>query len=241
MRFSRWLSCALLSMAAAAWAEPTATPDLEGLWTAHARYGPDVRGRLMIFKRGDGLVADIAGFSVPVKQRNQKLSFELPDGKGSFRGEHVGGQIEGEWIQPVTVESGARYATPLVLRADGDGSWTGKVAPREDHLTYYLPVMRGADGRYSTYLRNPERNQGIFLGVSRIEQDGDTVRLLGTARGQDKERVVATGRRDSATGRFSVSLNGNIFDFARATDQSSPFYARGNPPQRYRYVAPVQL
>ena len=43
MRFARWLSCALLSIAAAAWAEPTATPDLEGLWVARERYGPDIR------------------------------------------------------------------------------------------------------------------------------------------------------------------------------------------------------
>ena len=241
MRFSRWLSCALLSIAAAAWAEPTATPDLEGLWAAHARYGPDVRGRLMIFKRGDGLVADIAGLSVPVKQQDQKLSFELPDGKGSFRGEHVGGQIDGQWIQPVTVESGARYATPLVLRADGDQRWTGQVAPREDHMTYYLPVTRGAGGRYSTYLRNPERNQGVFLGVSRIEQDGDTVRLFGTPRGQKEESVIATGRRDPEAGTFSLPLFGRSFDFARETDRSSPFYARGNPPERYRYFPPVQL
>jgi CubicO group peptidase (beta-lactamase class C family) len=241
MRFARWLSCALLLVAAAAWAEPTSTPDLEGLWAAHARYGPDVRGKLMIFKRGDGLVADIAGFSVPVKQRNQKLSFELPDGKGGFRGEHVGGQIEGEWIQPVTVESGARYATPLVLRADGDQRWTGQVAPREDHMTYFLPVTRGAGGRYSTHLRNPERNQGVFLGVSRIEQDGDTVRLFGTPRGEKEESVIASGRRDPEAGTFSLPLFGRSFDFTRETDRSSPFYARGNPPERYRYFPPVQL
>ena len=206
MRFARWLSCALLLMAAAASAQPAGTPDLEGLWVAHARYGPDVRGRLMIFPRANGLVADIAGFSVPVKQQGQKLSFDLPDGKGSFRGERSGDQIDGQWIQSVTVESGARYATPLVLLADGDGRWTGNVVPREDHMTYYLPVTRGAGGRYSTYLRNPERNQGMFLGVSRIEQDGDAVRLIGTRRGQDEESVVATGRRDPETGTLSLPL-----------------------------------
>ncbi|HSC08061.1 MAG TPA: hypothetical protein VLD59_14645, partial [Steroidobacteraceae bacterium] len=68
------LACVSLVIAAAASAQPPPTTDLEGLWVAHARYGPDVRGRLMILKRGDGLVADIAGFSVPVKQRDKKLS-----------------------------------------------------------------------------------------------------------------------------------------------------------------------
>jgi CubicO group peptidase (beta-lactamase class C family) len=241
MRSARCLACASLVIAIAAWAQPAGTPGLEGLWVARARYGPDVRGRLMILRRGDGLVADVAGFSVPVKQQGEKLGFELPDGKGSFRAELAGDRIDGHWIQPVTVESGVRYATPVALRADGDGRWTGDVTPREDHLTYFLPVTRGADGRYSTYLRNPERNQGVFLGVSRIEQDGDAVRLVGTPRGQDEESVVSTGRRDVDAGRFSLSLFGSTLNFSRDTDARSPFYARGNPPARYRYVPPVQL
>jgi CubicO group peptidase (beta-lactamase class C family) len=238
MRLAK-LACVSLVIAAAASAQPAPTTDLEGLWVAHARYGPDVRGRLMILKRGNGLVADIAGFSVPVKKQDKKLSFDLPDGKGSFRGARVGNEIDGQWIQPVTVEGGAHYATPLVLRADGE-RWTGWVAPREDHMTYYLPVTRGTDGRYAAYLRNPERNQGVFMGVSRIEQDGDTVRLLGTRRGQQDESVVTTGRRDPESGTLSLPF-GSTFDFARETDGSSPFYARGNPPERYRYVSPLQL
>jgi CubicO group peptidase (beta-lactamase class C family) len=241
MRSARWLACASLVIAIAAWAQPAATPGLEGLWVARARYGPDVRGRLMILRRGDGLVADVAGFSVPVKQQGGKLSFELPDGKGSFRAELAGGQIDGHWIQPATVEGGARYATPIVLRADGDRRWTGTVMPREDHMTYFLPVTRGADGRYAAYLRNPERNQGVFLGVSRIEQDGDAVRLIGAQRGESETSVISTGRRDDATGTISLPLYGATYDFARDADASSPFYARGNPPERYRYVAPVQL
>jgi CubicO group peptidase (beta-lactamase class C family) len=241
MRLARWFAYAsLLIIVAAVSAEPAGT-DLDGLWVAHARYGPDVRGKLMVLRRGDSLVADIAGFSVPVHQQGKKLSFDLPDGKGSFRGEHADGQIDGHWIQPVTVEGGARYATPLILRADGDERWTGMVAPREDHMTYYLPVSRGAAARYSTYLRNPERNQGLFLGVSRIEQDGATVRLVGTPRGQTEESVIATGRRDPETGTFSLPLGGNTFDFARESVRSSPFYTRGNPPERYRYFPPVQL
>jgi CubicO group peptidase (beta-lactamase class C family) len=242
MRSAHRLLCAALLIAAVASGQPAETADdLEGLWVAHARFGPDVRGKLMIMQRGDGLVADIAGFSVPVKREGKKLSFELPDGKGSFRGEETGGAIDGQWIQARTVESGARYATPLVLRADGQGRWSGEVVPREDRLTYFLPVTRGADARYTTYLRNPERNQGVFLGASRIEQEGDTVRLLGTPRGRDDESVIAAGPRDPGTGRFSLPLNGRSFEFAREAPGRSSFHARGNPPERYRYTPPVQL
>ena len=130
----RWLVCASLLLVAAASAQPATPTDLEGLWVAQAHYGPAVQGKLMILRRGDGLVADIAGFSVSVKQQGKKLRFDLPDSRGSFRGEQIGGEIDGHWIQPITVESGARYATPLVLRADGAERWTGEVVPRADHM-----------------------------------------------------------------------------------------------------------
>jgi len=215
--------------------------NLVGLWAAKERYGPDIRGTLIILRRGNDLVADIGGFTVPVRQQGNRLSFELPDGKGSFRGLRGRSAIEGQWIQPRTVEGGARYATPVVLRPERGGHWVGEVKPRGDHMTFYLPVSRSPDGRNSTYLRNPERNQGIFLGVSRIEADGDTVRLVGTRRGQKEQTVIASGVRDPEGGEFSISLFGSTFDFGRDIESTSPFYARGNPPERYRYSPPVQL
>jgi CubicO group peptidase (beta-lactamase class C family) len=218
------------------------TPDsLEGLWVAKERYGPDIHGPLMIWPSGSKLIADVAGFTVPVQQQGEALWFELPDGKGSFRGIRSGATIEGHWVQPVTVNGGTRYATLLILRGDNRGRWRGEIAPLHDHMTYYLPITRGADGRYATYLRNPERNQGVFLGVTRIEPEGDTVRLVGTRRGRKDEAVLATGWREPDTETLSIPLFGSSFDFERDTQSSSAFYPRGNPPERYHYAPPVPL
>jgi CubicO group peptidase (beta-lactamase class C family) len=214
---------------------------LDGLWVAEQRYGPDIRGPLLILPRGGGLGADIAGFMVPVTQRGSALSFTLPDGKGSFRGVRSGSTIEGQWIQGMAASSGARFATPVILRPDGRGRWRGTVTPVDDRMTYYLPIARGADGRYATYLRNPERNQGIFLGAKRIELDGDTMRLFGVRRGQTTEALIGSGRRDPEGGTFALPIQGTTFTFARDTDKSSAFYPRGNPPERYHYSPPVQL
>jgi CubicO group peptidase (beta-lactamase class C family) len=215
--------------------------DLAGLWAAKERYGPDVRGALMIRPLGDALVADISGFTVPVRRQGVSLAFELPDGKGSFRGIRRGAVIEGQWIQAVTVNGGARYATPILLRPAGSGRWSGEVAPLDDHMTYYLPVTRGPDGRYSAYLRNPEGNQGLFLGVSRIEREGDVLRLVGTRRGQQQESVVASGRIDAEDDALRIPIFDSSFDFRRDIDTSSAFYPRGKEPERYRYAPPVQL
>src|SRR4051812_34005171 len=90
-------------LATGAAAQVAGQRSLEGLWVAKERYGPDVRGPLIILPSGSGLVADVAGFSVPVRQQGKSLSFELPDGKGGFRGSRSGTAIEGHWIQGVTV------------------------------------------------------------------------------------------------------------------------------------------
>ena len=228
-------------LATAVFGQDTGKLDLQGLWLAKGRFGPDVRGPLLIRPMGDALVAEIAGFSVPVQQQGNAISFEVPDGKGSFRGTRTGNAIEGHWIQSVTRSSGARYATPIILHVDSRGTWRGEVVPLDDRMTYYLPVVRGGDGRLSTYLRNPERNQGVFLGVSRIEQEGDVVRLAGTPRGQKDERLVASGKRDPDSGNFAIPIQGTVYNFTRDAENSSAFYPRGKAPDRYTYSPPLQL
>ena len=236
-RFAVALAGASLA-AGAVLAQTPAASNLEGLWQAKERYGPDVRGTLMFRQRDGALVAEIAGLTLPVRQEGKSLSFELPDGKGSFRGSREGSNILGQWIQQATVSGGARYATPILLRADERGHWQGRVEPLDDQMTLYLPVTRASDGRFSTYVRNPERNQGVFWDVTRIEQNGDVLRLIG---GQKEETVVATGRGDPETDRFTLPLRGSSFDFERDRSASSAFYPRGKLPQRYRYAPPVQL
>ena len=217
------------------------TPGLEGLWAATQRYGPDIRGTLTIAARDGGLIADVGGFAVPVQQHGTSLSFALPDGKGSFRGVRRGATVEGQWIQAVTRNGGARYATPITLRAAGRGSWSGTIMPLDDHMSYYLPLTRSAAGRYATYLRNPERNQGIFLGAIRLEQGADEVRLIGIRRGGKEESVIGTGRLDGDSGMLSIPIQGEAFNFVRDTNSISPFYPRANPPPPYRYAPPLQL
>jgi CubicO group peptidase (beta-lactamase class C family) len=241
LRWCCFASIVLMPIAVAA--QPSAKlpgASIEGLWAAKQRYGPDVRGALMILPRQGSLVADIAGFTVPVRQQGKTLSFELPDGNGQFRGVRNERTIEGQWIQRVTSNNAISFATPVILRSDGRG-WRGEVAPLDEHMTYYLPLKGESDGRYSTYLRNPERNQGIFIGATRLDQDGDAVRLLGTRRGAKEESLIGRGRLDPDSGIMAIPIRGETFNFARDTDKSSAFYPGGNPPRRYHYSPPIQL
>ena len=206
-----------LLLALAATAAAQSTPDLQGLWGATLRFGPDIRGPLLIYRTPQGWRADIAGFSVAARRDGQSFAFELPDGQGSFRGGH--------WIQP------GRFASPVTLEADGKDRWRGTITPLEDRTTFFMPLMRQPDGTLRTYFRNPERNFGRFIRVSRIEVNGKDVRLVG--------RDTIQGRYED--GAISIPLVGATFAFTRVTDSTSPFYPRGQRPARYRYTPPLAL
>lgn len=236
----------LLSIAAAgvlavrASAQQAPNPSIEGLWVARDVNAP-VHGTLLIIERGGALGADLAGFSVPVTASGNAVSFELPDGQGSFRGIRYGTEIRGQWIQGMTASAGTRFSTPLMLKLDRPGRWRGEVVPLDDRMSYYLPVTRTPDGKLATYLRNPERNQGRFIPVSRIQLDGDAVRLLGTRRGAKEETVTASGRYDAEAGVLRIPIGGTSFDFERETSATSAFYPRGKVAERYTYRPPIAL
>src|SRR5690348_6516922 len=122
---ARWMFAATASLLLRVPAAPAqqGPPDLAGLWAGRARFGPDIRGALILLRGDRGWRADIAGFSVPVRVDRQGLSFELPDGKGSFRGKMVGREIVAQWIGQRAEGSGVAYATPVVLVPNGANRW----------------------------------------------------------------------------------------------------------------------
>lgn len=220
------LLLSLLALLGASGRAPAqAAPDLQGLWAATLRLGPDIRGTLILYRTTDGWRADVAGFSVPaqVTGRGPSVTFTLPDGKGSFH--------DGHWFQP------ERYATPVTLAPDGPNRWRGTITPLDTRLTFYLPTVRQPDGTLRTYLRNPERNLGRFIRVSQVEMSGTDVRLIGR-RGQT-DTTVAQGRY--ADGVISIALQGTTFDFTKDKDSTSAFFPRGHPPVRYHYTEPLRI
>jgi CubicO group peptidase (beta-lactamase class C family) len=232
-------AAATLLLASGTAAAQQGAPDLTGLWAAKARFGPDIRGPLTLLRSGSLWHADIAGFSVPARSQGGAVSFELPDGKGQFRGRVAGPNITGQWIGPRSQNSGLPYATPVTLESDGPNRWRGLVIPLDDAFTFYLPVTRRGDGSYSTFLRNPERNLGWFTPVSRMEVRDDLVTLLGR-RGSGAGATLAEGRYDD--GVLRIPLRGTSFDFTRVDrESSSPFYPRDKTGGRYRYARPLQL
>jgi len=224
-------------LACAATATAQSTPDLTGLWGATQRFGSDIRGPLIIYRTPDGWRADVAGFTEPVRGNGPAtFAFELPDAKGSLRARHW---FQGGTATPVTFvpDPAPRSPSPAGRGGQGVRTWRATITPLDNRLTFYLPISRQPDGTLRTYIRNPERNAGVFMRARRIELNGNVVRLIGP-RGRGPDTTLAEGRYED--GVITLPLRGSTFDFTKITDSSSPFYPRGNPPARYHYTPPLQ-
>ena len=213
--------------------------ELVGLWEAKRHFGPEVRGVLELVPRDGALVARIGGYSAPVTLTGERNEFRLPEGRGTFRGKLVSrGEISGFWIQPKSPLSDLEHSTPVTLR-HVDGRWRGEVKPLDQAFTFYLPVTRGEQGVLATYLRNPERNVGVFTRVKRLEREGERVRLVGTIGGRTDETTLAEGRYER--GRLTVPFpnRGGNYEFSKVAEGASPFYPRGKDAKPYRYAPPI--
>jgi len=146
--------------------------ELAGLWAAKLRFGPDIRGPLTIERAAGGWRAEIAGVSSNARLLGDTISFDLPDGRGAFRGLMAPGRrrIVGHWIQATTVSNGSPYASPVTLARLGAERWRGDIDPLADEFTMYLKVEPSADGSMRAFLKNPERNIGRFSGASRASR-----------------------------------------------------------------------
>ncbi|HUQ29722.1 MAG TPA: serine hydrolase domain-containing protein [Usitatibacter sp.] len=222
-----------------------AVPDapLEGVWGAKRTFGPDTRGPLEIIRSKGEWRARIARFEVGARESNGRVSFTLPEGEGSFTGrlQPNGRSMRGYWTQRATVIDGMGYITPLTLQADATGNrWQGDVVPHEDELTLYLVFSQAADGGTRVFIRNPERNMGIFWQVDRIERAGEQVKLFGKWRGRGNERLFAEGtyRAEEKVLSLYFPSRGGSYDFT-PIDAQSDFYARGRDAAPYRYRPPV--
>lgn len=227
--------------------DSAAGQELDGLWQAKRRYGPDIRGTLLITQDGDAWQAEIAGRKAPVTVNGDSVAFALPGGKeGEYRGtfHKARAEIVGHWISGRRVENGLQFASPVTLAKSGTNPWRGTVVPADDTFTFYLKVETKADGTASAFLRNPERNLGWLLyRATSMEREGDTIRLLAGADESGKRAVVAEGRYSREPEAIAIRFPyGGLFDFTRvAADAPTDFYARGRPGARYSYAPPPQL
>src|SRR4051812_18041181 len=165
-----WLSF-VLACAVACMAQKDVSP-LEGVWGVKKVLGPPVSGTLQITRGPSGWRAQIGPYDVQPTVEGKSIRFELPPEQGRFDGQFEKNDtvIRGWWIKPAV--------SPVQLQALTKDQWVGEVAPVQQEWTVYLVISRASDGSLAAFIRNPDRNQGVFWPIERVEHDGDRVRLF---------------------------------------------------------------
>lgn len=225
------MATSLLLLASGAGAQTDTS--LVGLWYAKRWFGPELRGELRLVRKGDRWEASIGPRTATANVGRDSVFFDLPSG-GTFRGrlKRNGAALDGHWIQPPTMRTGRRHATPVVFTPCGAGCFSGNVQPFEDEFTFYMEVKPRADGKLGAFLRNPERNQGRFIGLDHLARRGDTVFFRNAS-----DSTFETGLL--RFGRLSAVFRGATFDFQKLSpDSFTYFYPRGRRTATYTYAVP---
>ncbi len=240
-RTKKYLAVILLMIPLIARAEEGS--NLSGLWESYKRFGPDVHGPLLIDERLQS--AEAGPYIVDVTNDGDSISFSLPDDQGRFIGQLKGQSIQGHWIQPPPLQIGQNMASPIVLERIDSGMWRGDIRPRASEYTFFLPIKSGADGALTTFLRNPDRNLGIFTNIRRIEQNGSALSFIGGFFRSTDEQELASGSYDEEYDVITMVLppwRGGTYDFHRVPDDTnSHFNARSKSASPWKYTQPAKL
>ena len=222
-----------------------------GVWVADAEFGPRLHGPVTLHRVERGWLADIQGESAVVARTRRddgssEWTFALA-GQGRFIGRQAAGDsaIAGHWIQPPGVVQSYPFATPLTLMPAGPDAFAGTIRPFMQSVSLSIPLIpdsgRAATGtdHYRTYLRNPERNLGLWFPIDTASVEGDTL----TFHDQNGERL-AVGRIIERGQRFTLLYPrfGMTMDFTRRPRNDAPgFYPVREPLPVETLVRPAQL
>lgn len=250
MHSLKFVAAAVLLLALSA--SSARAESLAGLWQAQKSFVPKHRGTLTVHHDDGAWTAEIAGTRVAGEADGNRVTFVFPGGENVFLG---GGESlvlrlddskeikKSQWIQKFSLKVGLGNNSPVPLTRIGPDRWQGEVVPMEDGFTFYLVLTERDDGTLGAFLRNPDRNLGVFINLKRVEREGNRLRFIGTFLQRDEEQVFFEGRYDPDWDKFVIDVpnRGGTYDFYRVGDAPSDFYARGvrNPPP-YSYKPPLQ-
>ncbi|MEM9595758.1 MAG: serine hydrolase [Acidobacteriota bacterium] len=259
-RFAAGLCAAVFLMAGPGCAERQAAgdpsaeasaPSWEGVWVAEKRFGPHLEGSVSLHRSENGWVARLQGETVSAERSegtDGSVSWGFDAlGQGRFVGwqRSSGAAIVGHWIQPPGVVQNYPFATPLRLEPAGAGVFDGSLSPFPQEVSLNISMVRGDDSaesgkdRYRTFLRNPQRNLGVFFPIETATVAGDGIRFA-----DRRGRVMAVGEIVVPGERFTLLFPrfGETFDFTRRSRGDAPgFYPRRSSKGPKALLRPAEI
>jgi CubicO group peptidase (beta-lactamase class C family) len=198
-----------LGLLVASAAAATRARDLIGVWSSERDFGPDaLQGQVVLQQRSTGWVASIGKATAQsAPSTHGGLSFGFSDNQLQLN--LSGADPVGQLIQPATVLSGFRFATPVRFTRIDNTTWSGEVHPLADVQHLELILTAASDGTVDAFVRNPEGNQGARIGVRRVEVSANNVRLVRSG----SPDIVGSMRGASLT--FTIPGYSGTFTFER--------------------------
>ena len=178
------IGTACCALAIAGYAQEATTPtdassamhaEWHGLWIAERRFVAQLNGPVTIYPLGERWIAQVQGERVAAERTvaddgNIHWSFAVLN-LGRFEGHQLDAlsPINGHWIQPAGPVYYNRFATPVRLTRTAHGAFDGMLQPVEERYSLSIPMIAteasGSTTRYRTFLRNPDRNTGIYFPI----------------------------------------------------------------------------
>lgn len=241
------LSAWLLAGCGAGSSNAEAPADWEGVWVAERSFGPDLKGPVSLHSSGEGWTARIQGESVSVEQSveedgTRRWAFSVLD-QGYFVGHQTaaGEAITGHWFQPPGAIQNYPFASPVRLTPAGSEAFSGTIRPFPQTLSLNIPLVSEGNGstRYRTFLRNPERNIGVFFPIVSATVAGNEIQFENA---DGDVRIV--GNSVVPGEQFSLRLRrgGDVFDFTRRSRQEAlGFYPRRSTEPPSALLRPAEV
>ncbi|MEM9172992.1 MAG: serine hydrolase [Pseudomonadota bacterium] len=239
-----FVAVVLLCAAASGFAQQTV--DWDGLWVAEHVYGPHVDGSIQLVLEEDQWIARVRGEYIPVTvtpTSNGEVAwhFSIPD-YGQFDGWQTSADdtIVGHWIQPAGQIANYPIATPVILAAKHSNQFVGLLKPYIDRVSLNIP-LRQSDTKdvYASFLRNPERNFGVFFRIDSVVADEERLHF------RNPDGAVMTSAQILVPGeRFALVFGrtGETLEFSRrGRDQAPGFFPRRFPVELTSLPVPASL
>ena len=219
-----------------------------GLWVAQRNFGVELDGPLTLQQTPAGWIAQVQGERTianrqPTDDGSVNWSFSFFD-LGRFEGRQSSheGPIVGHWTQPAANVYYYPFATPVTLKPKGSQTFDGILAPTTEGYSLSIPLIAEdkanpqSPRRYRTFLRNPERNTGVYFRIETAVIADHEIRFSNSA-----GEVIGVGQIIDPGERFTLSHRGVIFEFTRASRQTADgFYPRRWPKPIQHLLRPVE-
>ncbi len=215
-----------------------ADAELIGVWGAEKRFGPAGPVRVIIDLSEGIESAQAFGVQTAVELDDTAIRFRLPHGLGRFRGTLAAERIEGHFVSESDVLAFSPYATPLELERTGPSVFAGEMVPFRQSFSVYIAIRRDNDGTLRAFLRNPERNQGVYTRLHGILREGTRIVFTDAA-----GHAALNGVLDADAGTLSVSMpwRGGTYDLTRRGRAEAPGFYPTRQAGPVRYVRPPVL